>query len=262
MVRTEFPTAKLIEGKNVGFGQGNNKGLEVAQGEIALLLNSDAEATPGAIDLLADSLSESVVAVGGRLEHADGRLQESACRGLTLWAVFCEQTFLEKLFPRSYLFSPYWMSSRLPDGGEVEQVMGACLMMRRVEGSFLKFDPSFFLYCEDTELCRRLRKHGRIRYVPQARFRHELGQSSPNRSRSVILYNAGKELYFDIHHGRLAAILCLCLNRLGALLRIVAGVFVLPKAKTFWPVLFARLSWRQIQSGPQQKRVRQSPDPS
>lgn len=248
MVRDSFPAAVVIEQENLGFGQGNNRGLDAAKGNFALLLNSDAEATPGAIDRLADALAEDVVAVGGRLQNPDGSLQESACSNLTLWAVFCEQTYLEKLFPASRLFSPYWQSRRLPEGGEVEQVMGACLMMRRVEGQFLRFDPAFFLYCEDTELCRRLRAHGRIHYVPQAAFTHHLGQSSlQNRHRSVILYNAGKELYFEIHRGKAAAIACLLLNRLGAFLRILAGGLVTGKAKLFWKVFLAPLSWRKVQ---------------
>lgn len=249
MVRDAFPAVIVIEQENLGFGRGNNRGLEVASGEFALLLNSDAEATPGAIDRLVDAMGDGVIAAGGRLQNPDGSLQESACSALTLWAVFCEQTYLEKLFPTSRLLSPYWQSGRLPQGGEVEQVMGACLMMRRVEGEFLRFDPAFFLYCEDTELCRRLRAHGRILYVPQAPFTHHLGQSSlQNRHRSVILYNAGKELYFEIHHGRVAAIACLLLDRFGAFLRILAGGLVTGKARIFWKVFAAPLSWRKVQA--------------
>lgn len=252
MVRNEFPRAKLIEQTNVGFGRGNNAGLAIATGEVALLLNSDAEAKPGAIDLLADALlaDPDTVAAGGRLENDDGSLQESACSALTLWAVFCEQTFLERLFPGSRLLSPYWQSRRLPQGGEVEQVMGACLIMRRVHGQFVEFDPQFFLYCEDTELCQRLRRSGKIIYAPAAVFTHHLGRSSCNRHRSVVLYNAGKELYFEIHRGTALALICLALNRLGALLRILAGLLVTAKARMFWKVLLADLRWRKTQSPP------------
>ena len=237
MVRDAFPAITLIANSdNRGFGAANNQGIDAATGSLVLLLNSDAVPQAGAIDVLAEAMVDGFVAVGGKLVHPDGRLQESACARLTLWAVFCEQLFLERLFPRSRVFSPYWQSSRLPEGGDVEQVMGACLMMRPVE----RFDERFFLYCEDTELCFRLRRHGRIRYVPEAVFSHELGaSSSSNRWRSVALYNRGKELYFKLHHGRFASFICFKLNRLGALLRVVAGLFVLPKAQLFWRVLFA-----------------------
>jgi GT2 family glycosyltransferase len=97
--------------------------------------------------------------------------------------------------------------------------MGACLMMRKVE----LFDDRFFLYCEDTELCKRLETHGQIRYVPSAKFFHQLGSSSEGaRWKSIALYNRGKELYFQIHHGRFSSFICFCIDRKGALLRLLA----------------------------------------
>jgi GT2 family glycosyltransferase len=244
MVAEEFPHVKLIRNKvNRGFGAANNQGLEIATGQKALLLNSDAYATPGAIQTLVNAFDEETVAVGGRLGSPNGELQESAAGKLTLWCVFCEQTGLEKLFPKSKLFSPYWKSSRLPNGGTVFQVMGACLMMKRVNGEFEKFDERFFLYCEDTELCHRLNRYGKIRYEPNAYFVHELGGSSThNRWKSVALYNLGKELYFTIHQGSITADVCWVYNRLGALLRIVLFGFFTPKARMFWKVLLAKSS--------------------
>lgn len=241
MVAAEFPQTTIIRNaNNKGFGAANNQGMDVASNDVVLLLNSDARPAPGAIGELTRALADpGVVAAGGRLEYPDGRLQESTCSSLTLWGVFCEQTFLEKIFRGSRLFNSYWVSGRLPQGGEVEQVMGACLMMRKVE----RFDERFFLYCEDTELCKRLRRHGRILYRPSAVFTHALGASSTgNRWRSVAYYNRGKELYFALHHGPLAAAVCFLLNRSGAALRILAGVLVTSKAKTFWRVLFAPIN--------------------
>ena len=227
MVAEEFPGAVVIRNeRNLGFGAANNRGMDAASGDLILLLNSDAQAMPGAIEVLANAMVEGVAAVGGKLLHPDGRMQESAAGSLSLWAVLCEQLYLERVF------HAYWRSSALPEGGEVEQVMGACLMMR--PGT--RFDERFFLYCEDTELCHRLRWQGQIRYVPQAEFFHHLGASTSGRRWwSVAMYNRGKELYFLIHHGKVKAFACFLLNRLGALLR----CFVKPK--TFWRVLTAPL---------------------
>jgi GT2 family glycosyltransferase len=224
MVRADFPQVHLIANtENRGFGPANNQGIDIATRPFVLLLNSDAYTTPGAIEnLLEPFKDESVIACGGRLLHPTGELQESCCNELTLWAVFCEQLYLEKLFPSSKLLSPYWMSSRIVSEGiqpaEVEQVMGACLMFRPVE----RFDERFFLYCEDTELCHRLRKHGRILYVPQATFYHELGASSKKRWEAIARYNRGKELFFLLHYGRLKSALCFIYDRKGALLRLLA----------------------------------------
>lgn len=124
-------------------------------------------------------------------------------------------------------------------------------MLRRLDGRFPSFDERFFLYCEDTELCHRVRQSGKIVYVPAACFVHELGASSAGtRWESVSRYNRGKELYFAIHHGRALQTCAWLINRLGAALRLVmwAGATVVtlgrlrrPRmgAMTFAKVLFA-----------------------
>lgn len=225
MVRAEFPRVQLIANEfNLGFGSANNQGLAVMAGKYALLLNSDAVALPGSIDILADHLDQrgDVIAAGGLLRFPSGEPQRSAARHLTLWAVFCEQTYLENIFP-----SPYWVN---PGGvvREVEQVMGACLMFRPVE----IFDERFFLYCEDTELCYRLQKHGKILYVPNSEFTHVLGASGTGqRWESVARYNRGKELYFAIHSGPVHLAACWALNRVGAGLRLTVWALLSPFRK-------------------------------
>lgn len=223
IVESEFTNVVLIRNqKNIGFGAANNQGLKRATGQFALLLNPDAYASQGAIALLSDFISkrDNVIACGGSLWFEDGSLQDSACNELTLWAVFCEQTYLEKLFKRSWNFSPYWVSWRCNSSCKVAQVMGACLMLRRVDGQFPLFDERFFLYCEDTELCKRLSSIGDLWYVPEAKFIHHLGSSSTGeRWKAIGYYNRGKELYFMIHKGSLAYFICLILNRMGAILR-------------------------------------------
>ncbi|MBS1709520.1 MAG: glycosyltransferase family 2 protein [Armatimonadetes bacterium] len=222
LVAESFPDVRLIANKtNRGFGAANNQGLDVMTGDVALLLNSDAVPTPGAVEELARAmLDPTVVACGGRLTFPDGRAQNSACGRLTLWRVWCEQMLWEKIFPFSRWLNGYWLNDWIPSDRttEVEQVMGACLMIHPVE----RFDERFFLYCEDTELCRRLRGHGRIVYVPSAVFTHELGASSSStRWESVARYNRGKELYFSIHHSPFAGLMCFVFDRCGAALRLM-----------------------------------------
>lgn len=229
-VEQNFPEVVLIKNsENYGYGKACNQGLSIATFEYALILNSDTIAQPNSISRLKKFLDRQndAVACGGGLFFPDGRLQESAANELTLWVVFCEQTYLEKVFTRSSLFSPYWVSRKhvLKNGFEapleVEQVMGACLMMRRIDGKFLRFDERFFLYCEDTELCSRLKQKGKIFYVPNARFIHLLGKSSVNeRWKSISYYNCGKERYFSLKKSTFAAFLCFAFNRFGALFRL------------------------------------------
>lgn len=236
MVESEFPHVKLIRNEsNFGFGAANNAGLAAMSGRLALFLNSDCYAEPGAIAMLALSFQDDrIVAAGAKLLNPDGSLQQSCANELTLWAVFCEQTYLERLFPRSRILSPYWMSARLPEGGEVAQCMGACLMIRPIE----KFDVRFFLYCEDTDICFRLRRHGIIRYSTEAVFTHELGSSSSERWKAVARYNWGKQLFFLLRHGPLQSAACFLLNRFGAMLRMI--IWLAPSALTLFAHPFPR----------------------
>ena len=240
MVATEFPQVKIVQNsENRGFGQANNQGAKLGSRRLLLFLNSDAYPLPGSIDTLASIFEDdSIVAAGPMLLNLDGSIQDSTANRLTLWAVFCEQSYLEKLIRKSRFFSPYWTTNRLVKAGSIQttpQVMGAALMCR---SGLEEFDERFFLYCEDTDLCLRLSKRGRIVYVPTARVLHELGSSSSaSRWRAVARYNRGKELYFQIHHGRLAMATCWLFNRTGALLRLmiwsIATVLTLGCVKPF-----------------------------
>jgi N-acetylglucosaminyl-diphospho-decaprenol L-rhamnosyltransferase len=250
MVAERFPQVRLIANPdNRGFGAACNQGLEVARGRYALILNADIRAQPGALQRLVgfmDAHPDAAIC-GGQLRYPDGRIQPSCARELTLWWVFCEQSLLAKLFPRTRLFGGYWRTHwDFSATIETEQVMGACMMLRR---PFPRFDEDYFLYCEDTDLCYRVRQAGgRIYYVHDAVFVHHLGASGePQRAQMVIYYNCGKERYFRKFHSAWQARVCRWLNKGGALLRVLLGlggvVLTLGRhagfrryAATFWQV--------------------------
>ncbi len=248
MVKAEFPAAKLVENdQNFGFGKANNIGLDLAVGNLVLLLNSDAYVQANAIEQLMEVFTdESVVATGPMLLNIDGSLQESVAARLTLGKVFLEQTFLDAIARK--FGKGYWRTGLVQGTSlsEVDQVMGACLMVRASLGQ--RFDERFFLYCEDTELCDRLASLGKIVYVREAKVIHELGSSSvDSRWKAVARYNLSKELYFRIHSGSGAANACWIMNRTGAILRLIAGLLLSPfsksgreKVRIFWRVLLAR----------------------
>lgn len=225
MTELEFPHVKIIKNiKNKGFGPGANQALDMMTGELALLINADCRPRGDSVRRLVEAMGEApdAIAVGPRLVFPDGATQKSCAGNLTLWAVFCEQFGLDKVFPWTRLFSPYWETDRLMSTTgnvhEVDQVMGAAILFKPI----LKFDPDYFLYCEDTDLCYRLGKVGLIYYVKDAVFEHELGASSRFfRWETIARYNRGKELFFDKHYGRPAKAVCILFNRLGALSRLL-----------------------------------------
>jgi GT2 family glycosyltransferase len=237
---------KVIESPvNLGLSRAFNLALDHCKTPWVLWLNPDTWLSPDALHKMWEVANrERVIAVAPRLQHPDGSLQLSTAKPLTLWAVFCEQLMIEPLLRRSSLLAPYWTSQFLRSPARVDQAMGACLLFP----SEFRLDPRFFLYCEDTDLCKRLNEKGEIWYQPEAVVEHELGASSEaSRWEAIALYNSGKELYFRIHSGSFSSFFCLLLNRIGALLRVILAVPLIlfspqrgaRRFGTFWRVLFA-----------------------
>lgn len=230
MVQEQFPQVHLIANtENLGYGRANNLALRQAKGEFALILNSDIEATPNALQNLLEFMRQhpEAQAAGGQLILPNGMIQPSCSERLTLWAVFCEQSMLAKAFPRSRWFGGYTLTWWSYDSvREVEQVVGACLILRRQQdGSFPLFDERYFMYAEDTELCYRIRQAGgRIFYVPSSRFKHRLGASSERediRTEMVKAYNRSRLLFFQEAYGAWSVPIYRLLIATGALLRMI-----------------------------------------
>ncbi len=257
MVRAEFPQVRLIANtQNLGYGRANNQALRLARGEFALILNSDTEALPHSLQALLDFMRghPDASAAGGQLILPDGSIQPSCSERLTLWAVFCEQTLLAKLFPRSRWFGWYNLTWWSYDSvREIEQVVGACLLLRRQpDGSFPLFDDRYFMYAEDTELCHRIRTAGgRIYYLPEAKFRHYLGASSEQasiRAEMVKAYNRSRLLFFREVYGGWRVAVYRLLIAFGALLRLLlwCGAWLVGKPNRTSAAHHVRIFWEVL----------------
>lgn len=202
MVETEFPWVRLArQPKNLGFTGGNNAGLAIHRGRHVLFLNSDTLVHGGALSTLlrhVDSHPE-VGVFGPKLLNPDGSLQYSCRRFPHPVAALFRNTPLGKLFPNNRFTRDYLMSDWDHSASrEVDWVSGAALLIReealaQVHG----FDPDFYMYCEDIDLCWRVREAGfKVQYFPDAVITHAIGTSTskaPNRMiarfhRSMLLF--------------------------------------------------------------------------
>ena len=230
MVRDEFPRVRLIEaGENLGYGRANNRALQEARGEFFWVLNSDTTVEPGTIGRMAEWMRAHADcgAVGARLVLPDGSTQASCAGDPGLWAMFMEQMYLDKLLPTNRITGAYAMTYwNYEERRAVPQVCGASLLVRREAWQQVGgFDPRFFMYFEDTDLCLRLREVGwAIWYLPEAPVRHHLGASSERdwrtRARMISSYNHSRLLFFGARRGRGVARALRALFVLGALLRL------------------------------------------
>jgi GT2 family glycosyltransferase len=160
-LRDARPDVRLVAlDENLGFGPGNNRGLEVARGRWAFLLNSDGFVEPGAIDELVrfGDAQPRAGAVGPRLRFGDGRLQRS-CRGFpTPFRVATEYLFLRQLRPGSPRLNAFYCGGFDHRAARrVDWLTGAALLVRRAALAEVGgFDERFFMYSEEVDLLRRL----------------------------------------------------------------------------------------------------------
>jgi GT2 family glycosyltransferase len=190
MVEQEFPEFRLLrQSKNLGFTGGHNLALAERRGFHAALLNSDTVVHPGAIAKLSHALTTqpSWGIIGPKLLNPDGSLQFSCRTFPNPFAAAFRNTFLGKLFPGNKLTRDYLMQDwDHAENREVDWVSGAALFIR---GEVLEkvggLDPSFFMYCEDVDLCKRTWVAGwKVMYLHDAVITHAIGRSSdkaPNR---------------------------------------------------------------------------------
>ncbi|MCZ4259494.1 glycosyltransferase family 2 protein [Limimaricola sp. G21655-S1] len=197
-------------GRNGGFGAGNNAGIRdaLAKGErpdLVYILNSDAFPEPGAIAALVKHLADHPAAglAGSLISDPDGTPHLAAFRFPSLLS---EIEGPLRFGPVSRLLSRRRVWMEVPEQTcRVDWVSGASLMIRhelfeRIGG----FDETFFLYFEETDLCRRARDAGfETHFVRESRVTH-IGSVSTrmNEWRRVPDYwFESRRHYFRKHHG-------------------------------------------------------------
>jgi N-acetylglucosaminyl-diphospho-decaprenol L-rhamnosyltransferase len=179
---------------NRGFGWANNRGVQAAQGEYLLFLNSDAEITGAALARMVGVMErEATIGVlGPMLLNSDGSFQLSFGRKISLWA---------ELYQKS--LAPFWEKWKLNFHDQekylknVDWVSGACLLTRReLFAVDPVFDEEMFLYFEDHDLCLRVKTMGRqVVYCPRARVIHHLGGSQAAVAAGTRLEYRKSQLY-------------------------------------------------------------------
>jgi N-acetylglucosaminyl-diphospho-decaprenol L-rhamnosyltransferase len=120
-----------------------------------------------------------------RIVTADGSLHFSQRHFPSLRSSYAQAVFLHRLMRRTSWTNELERDERAyTHPAAPDWVSGACMMLRRRDLEQLGgFDESFFLYCEDTDLCRRVRNIGlEVRYEPRAVVVHVGGASAPRAS--------------------------------------------------------------------------------
>lgn len=204
-VHEAFPTVRVIEVENLGFGGSANVGVEALDATVGtvVIANADVRFLPGSVVALTTAIVDTpdVAVVGPRVQYPDGSHQASARRspsvrdalvhGLIGWLAPSNRV------TRRYRALDLTGPEALEDV-DVDWVSGcAFAVRRRAFDAVGGFDAKYRLFVEDVDLCDRLRTAGwRVRFVPAALVIHRVGASTaahPLRAR--LAHARGLERY-------------------------------------------------------------------
>lgn len=231
------PDLKLIQlQENVGFGRANNVGFEIAQGRNLFCLNPDTILLNNAVKILSDYLdaNPNCGACGGNLYDENGDPIHSFRRVLPgildSLSIFSYHYIERLIWGKNYQFNSYNKPLK------VAYITGADLMIpHRVIKKVGGFDPDYFMYYEETDLCYRISKHKfEIFCVPISKIIHLVGQSHKTSSNQKLNINPliysieskSRRTYFNKNCTKTTRIISYFILRLNCLIRIMISYLI------------------------------------
>ena len=227
LVEKEFPQARTISCENRGFAYANNRALRTMDAEWVLLLNPDTEILDGSFADLIDRLESrrTVGLVGVPQLTSDGEVFPTIRRFPN-----AIRSLFEALGSERFPFRASWLGERELDLGLYERdvacdwTSGSFMLVRweaLQSAGFL--DERFFLYCEETDLCLRIKQAGwEIRHLPYLTILHHAKKEGWN-PRLDAQAAFAKRQYFEKHLSPVHRLSATAALVLGYTLRSVLG---------------------------------------
>lgn len=251
--KAAWPQIDVIEnGANSGFAVGNNIAAKRALGRRLLLLNPDTivlEHSFSALWAFAERTPSRRI-WGGRTLFRDLSLNPTSCWAkMSIWSLFCSATGLIWLFPKSLLFNREAYGGWLRDSERDVDIVTGCFLLidhslwRTLEG----FDPTFFMYAEEADLCLRAKTLGAQPGIsPEAEIIHLGGASETSLTEKMIKIMRGRATLMRKHWSPFSIAIGLILLRLWAWSRLVGSNFLAGprdepgKAQEKWRTIWKR----------------------
>lgn len=173
----QYPEVKFIQAKsNLGMGKADNLGLARAQGKYIVIMNPDTIAMRDTFKKLYNYMEANpkVGVVGPKQFNPDKTVQASCYRWYGILTPIWRRTFLGMIFGVKDMQRFFMSDFDKKSIRQVDWLLGSFLFIRT---STLKqvggFDERFFLYFEDTDLCKSFHeKNWQVVFNPEASIIH------------------------------------------------------------------------------------------
>jgi GT2 family glycosyltransferase len=177
LVGRQFPNVRVIRTENRGFAAANNRGLEAVDADWVLFLNPDTRILSGTLEGLVSLLRERpTVGLAGVKQIDENDVMDPTMRRFpnALRSLFVS-VGAERL-----PFHARWLGERVLDMALYDHetpcdwtVGSFMLARRRAIDDVGSMDERFFLYCEETDFCLRMRQAGwQVLHLPQMTIFH------------------------------------------------------------------------------------------
>ncbi len=170
-VKKNYRNVKIIElHKNYGFSQGNNFGAKAAKGDYIVILNNDTIVDKNWISEMVKTAQESkkVGIIGSKIYYYDDQ------KTINFAGSLCDR------YGRTTHIGKFQMDSSLLNiQRKIFYACGASLMIsRELYEKITLFDPTYFIYYEDVDVCWRAWIFGYdVVYTPTSFIYHKIGRA-------------------------------------------------------------------------------------
>lgn len=210
-LKKSFPKVRYVRsGANIGFGPANNLGAKHATGQFFFFLNPDTTVEPGAIRALSEFLVKRphVGVVAPTLYTMAGEIYPDQGSGeLTPLSAIATHSIVHRIWPGNPIAQKYWVRDRdVTTPQQLAVIPGTALMVRREAFDEIGgFDEQFFIYFEESDLCRRLRAAGwEVWLTPTAKIRH-IWHAATKAAKYQIIFEESRYKYFRKWYGEKTA---------------------------------------------------------
>jgi N-acetylglucosaminyl-diphospho-decaprenol L-rhamnosyltransferase len=173
----------ILSDRNGGYAAGVNLGVANLNADYYLILNPDTRFRENTIGVAVNQfvIDPKMGVLGLHLEYADGSHQDSARRFFSALTILLRRSPLGRLESFRRILNEHLMKGSWTGGVfETDWVTGAAFIVRKTAFDAISgMDEGYFLYLEDTDLCKRMWRAGwTVNAIPSVRIVHFLQRDS------------------------------------------------------------------------------------